>query len=571
MANVEQLKTQIASVIKSNGVQSITGANFQAQLFNIIDTLNEAKVDAESGKGLSSNDLTNTLVGKINSAVQAAGLSQAIADAIATAVLKSDIVQATGTSASVVMSQKAVSDALNGKANNAEVLKKTDIATDEGSSDAKVMSQRVTTTILSQKANATDVFTKAEVNTSLNGKANKADTYTKQEVNAQVATKIGADYTYSKNEIDTRLLQKASTDALDLEAQARIQADAAINTTLDGKANIADIYTKSQTDSLVGDVSAKVARLLRDFGQYADPQEVVLASGVAGKYVDATTGTEVSNSSYSISQAIDVLTGDIILIPSASAVLAACSVVSQVVTNTYPKVILYTYTYDDKGRVATATADYDGATYTAHYADEESTMADYWIRGAEHLAALPATHDVTESYYEPLVKQSVPGMPDEGYYVYLASRSMRVVISGFNATINGGKIIRVGWGIFKNIATNFVGHPQQRVIADALCDLARRVEGMENRFIDGLGELRVDRLVVGRELSGLNENGNFCLQGAGEPSVSVVPSNWDFERYGDWLGVPQFIGQEYIDTEGKVAYKACGINAVSDWKRITNA
>ena len=318
-------------------------------------------------------------------------------------------------------------------------------------------------------------------------------------------------------------------------------------------------------------VETVLNRIARDFGRYANPIEQVLQNATQGKYVDATTGLTVNDSAYSISQPINLLAGDILLIPSASAVLAACSVVSRIVTNTYDKAILYTYTYDEQGRIATAKADYNSTIYTAHYPDDETSAPDYWIYGAEHLTDLPTTHSVTESFYEPLVKQSVAAMPDEGYYVYLASRNMEVVISAFNATINGGKIIRVGWGIFKNIATNFVGHPQQRVIADYLCSLAERVAGIEGKLLNGLDRLKVGHLIIGHELGGLNVNGNICLQGAGEPAEAILPINWDFAAYGDWKGIPQFIGQEYVDITNKVCYKACGIDAVSDWKRITNA
>lgn len=337
------------------------------------------------------------------------------------------------------------------------------------------------------------------------------------------------------------------------------------------KANASEVYTKEQADVITNAIDSALGRMARDFGRYANPTEQVLQNATQGKYVDAVTGLAVDNSAYSISRPINLLAGDILLVPSASAVLAACSVVSRIVTNTYDKAILYTYAYDEQGRIATAKADYNGATYTAHYPDEETNTPDYWVYGAEHLTNLPTTHSVTESFYEPLVKQSVAAMPDEGYYVYLASRNIDVVISAFNATINGGKIIKVGWGIFKNIATNFVGHPQQRVIADYLCNLAERVAGIEDKLLNGLDLLKVGHLFIGHELGGLNVNGNMCLQGAGAPAEAILPINWDFATYGDWKGIPQFIGQEYVDTTNKVCYKACGVDAVSDWKRITNA
>lgn len=121
------------------------------------------------------------------------------------------------------------------------------------------------------------------------------------------------------------------------------------------------------------------------------------------------------------------------------------------------------------------------------------------------------------------------------------------------------------------LTTNFVGIDKERVIAEAIAALFAQVEGINEKLTNGLDRLSVKHLHIDRELSGLNIAGTFCLQGAGVPSASVVPVNWDFGRYGDWKGIPQFIGQEYFDTIDKVFYKAHGVTAVSDWKRITNA
>ena len=332
------------------------------------------------------------------------------------------------------------------------------------------------------------------------------------------------------------------------------------------------VASKSYADAQVKTVDDKLTELERDLGMYPNPTEYVLAVGVSGKYIDKDSGLEVANSNYSISQPFSLKAGDILLVPSASAVTAACSVVSKKVTNTYDKVIIYAYTYDEFGRINTATADYNPSlVYTAYYESDEQTTPTDWMIGGEHIAELPEAHEVTESFYEPLVKQSVAGMPDTGYYVYLASQAMDVVVSAYNATINGGHAIIAGWGIFKNIATNFVGIDKQRVIAEAIADLFAQVEGINEKLTNGLDRLSVKHLHIDRELSGLNIAGTFCLQGAGVPSASVVPVNWDFGRYGDWKGIPQFIGQEYFDTIDKVFYKAHGVNAVSDWKRITNA
>lgn len=572
MADFSSLKAQIAAVIKANGVQSINGTNFQQQLFNLIDGINAAKEDAVSGKGLSTNDLTDALVTLINSAVQPAALASAIAAAVADYVAKTDVVQATGSDTGKVMSQKAVSDALNGKANDADVLHMVDVVQTAGSSNVKVMAQSIVTNLLAAKANSTDVYTKAEVNTALAGKADTSDVYDKATTNSLLAGKVDTGDVYTKNEVDTQMAAKASTDSLDAEVLARQGADDALTLALGAKANTSDVYTKAQADALHNAMQALIDRINRDFGRYDNPVNVVLAVGVNGKYIDKDSAQEVSNGSYAISTPLSLAAGDILLVPSASAVSAACSVVSRKVTKTYNKVIIYTYTYDEYGRIASATADYNASlVYTAHYASEEETTPDYWTRGADQYDTLPSTHEVTESFYEPLVKQSVAAMPSEGYYVYLASTAMEVVVSAFTATINGGIAIKVGWGIFKNIATNFVGIDKQRVIAEAIAELSAKVEGIEDKLLNGLSKLKVGHLMVDRAISGLNVNGSFCLQAAGAPSASLVPVNWDAETYGDWKGIPQFIGQEYADTANRIIYKAIGVGAVSDWLRISNA
>jgi len=363
------------------------------------------------------------------------------------------------------------------------------------------------------------------------------------------------------------MTQKAITDALAEKADKDTDATEGDVAVFDGNGQ-----TQDSGVHLANDIVAPLSRINRDFGRYANPESIVLAVATNGKYIDKDSAQEVSNASYAISSPLSLAAGDILLVPSASAVAAACSVVSKKVTNTHNKVIIYSYTYDDYGRIASATADYSSSlVYTAHYASELETTPDYWTYGGEQYASLPSTHEVTESFYEPLVKQSVAAMPSEGYYVYLASSAMDVVVSAFTASVNGGIAIKVGWGIFKNIATNFVGIDKQRVIAEAIADLYAQVEGIQDKLLNGLSKLKVGHLVVDRELSGLNVDGSFCLHAAGAPSASIVPDNWDSEKYGDWAGIPQFIGQEYADTTNRIIYKAIGVAAVSDWLRISNA
>ena len=333
--------------------------------------------------------------------------------------------------------------------------------------------------------------------------------------------------------------------------------------------NTEDIDTNA---TAIDAINALVARLNRDFGRYDNPASVTLTQSISGKYVHKDTAKEVSASGYGISTPIALKKGDLLLVPSASAVVAECSVVSRQVTNPYDRVILYAYTYDASGRIATATADYDTSlVYTAHYADDETMAVDYWTIGSEQVSTLPSTYAVTESFYVPLVQQSVAAMPSEGYYIYLASEAMDVVISGFTATVNGGVAILAGWGVLKNIASNFVGIDGQQVLAEALNNLAQRVAGIEAKIAGGFSELTVGKLHIGMGIDGLNIDTNFNLEGEGAPSADVVPEGWKanwFAKYGDWRGIPLFKGQWYYDTKNKNLYRAKGTDSVSDWQLI---
>ena len=283
--------------------------------------------------------------------------------------------------------------------------------------------------------------------------------------------------------------------------------------------------------------------LEKALGKYSSVGSTTLSQAIAGKYIN-TSGAAVSQSGFGISAPITLNFGDILLVPSAEAVPAAVSVVSRVVTRTYAKVITYTYTYQHD----TATADYDSSlVYTAVYdTSGETPVLTGWTIGGETLETLPATREVTESYYEPLVKQAVAAMPSTGYYVYLCPQSMTVVISGLTATVNGGVCQTVGLGIFKNIVSNFLSMPGQNAVAQALCDLNERLAGISRRF-DAMGKVKAEEINLGTlpKVGG----SEMVITGTGAPAV-----------------VPHFIGQQYIDLTNRKVYSATKLTpATTDW------
>ena len=555
-----ELISEIKSKINDNHKQAVTGGILQGVLVDMVKSLCEVYpqtyTDEEKAQARANIDALSNHNGEITKEKLSIEV-QAILNDVAN---KQNISDATlATIAKTIVG--AINEVYKGGLEDASIA--TSKIKDGAVTDAKIANGAVTTPKIANDAVTTEkvydgAITEPKLDTDL------VNIITSAVQPAELASAIATALTSYVAKADIVDTTGSATD--------KVMSQKAVTDNLALKSNTDDVYTKAQVDAITNALADSLSRIFRDFGMYLNPTEYVLAVGVSGKYIDKDSALEVANGNYSISQPFSLKAGDILLVPSASAVTAACSVVSKKVTNTYDKVIIYAYTYDEFGRINTATADYNPSlVYTAYYESDEQTTPTDWMIGGEHIAELPQTHEVTESFYEPLVKQSVAGMPDTGYYVYLASQAMDVVVSAYNATINGGHAIIAGWGIFKNIATNFVGIDKQRVIAEAIADLFAQVEGINEKLTNGLDRLSVKHLHIDRELSGLNIAGTFCLQGAGVPSASVVPINWDFGRYGDWKGIPQFIGQEYFDTIDKVFYKAHGVTAVSDWKRITNA
>lgn len=286
------------------------------------------------------------------------------------------------------------------------------------------------------------------------------------------------------------------------------------------------------------------------FGKYNSVREITLSRASNGSYVDVN-GDEVAANGYSISYPVSLNFGDILLVPSEQALPADVSVVARIVTNTYQKVINYIYTYQQENPELydTATADYDDTlVYTAVYDTSGKTpVLTGWTIGGETVETLPSTHEVTEDYYEPLVKQAVSAMPSTGYYVYLCQSTMTVVISGLTSTVNGGVCKVVGWGVFKNIVSNFIGTPGQAALAQALCDLDTRIKGIMSR-LENLGEVKA--ITIDSENLPKVCGQPLVVEGSGAPSV-----------------VPQFVGQRYHDTTNNKCYEAFAVTgATSNWK-----
>ena len=405
---------------------------------------------------------------------------------------------------------------------------------------------------VSGKQLSTEDFT-----TALKNKLNALPTATDLATQISTAISTALESYYNKTQVDNLLAPKQTAAQVSSAIAAALtsystttQMNAAIASAIKTESDRAKAAEQANAQNITT-LDGLVAFINKSFGKYDGETVKTLTQSKAGMYVNVNGG-ETSASGFGISDPITLNAGDILLIPSAQAVPASASVVARMVDRTYQKVIVYTYTYQQANPTlyASATADYDPElVYTAIYdTSGETPVLTGWALGGVIYQSLPTTHEVSERFYEPLMKQAVAAMPSTGYYIYLCPTAMTIVVSGYTATVSGGEALVVGWGIFKNITTNFVGAPGQSVLAQAFAVLFAAIDGLKAQ-LDNLGETKA--VSIDFENSPKLCGQDMFLTGDGAPAAPNVPT---------------MVGQEYLDVTNKKCYKAFSVtNSISDW------
>lgn len=340
-----------------------------------------------------------------------------------------------------------------------------------------------------------------------------------------------------KANIDLTPYQKKTDETLETDSKEVVGAINELNTNKQNTADNALQTTSKEITGAINEVKESNDFLNRNLGEYGTAISLPMTVGMSGKYID-TDGQEQSNPSMGISAPVSILAGNIYLLQCGAALGTGVSVFSRKATNTYDKVIDYSYTYNEDGTIATATADYDPSLVYTYSYDEEShaTITD---NEGEVVQELPATHNVTESFYEPLFRTNDASMPKLGYYLLLCTKDMEVVVSAGITDITDKSLLGVRYGIFSSIATNFVGAPGQKVIAQAFAELFAIVQALSDQ-VDRAGHLKVDVLDMANLPKVCGEE--MFVTGDGAPA-----------------NPPTVPFQEFYDNTNKKFYKAKGV------------
>ena len=190
----------------------------------------------------------------------------------------------------------------------------------------------------------------------------------------EAATKAETQATKAASAADAAM--KATKLANDAAEAAQTATDGAntVNAKL-GKDNVLMVTDREGNSAQVplGD-AADVARMKQSLGPYSDRPDIVLSASQTG-YVVSKDGVKTAKSGWAMAEFTAELGNEYLFKPGATD--GSVCVFAEYIDKVERRAIEYAYTYDEKGRVATAKATYDGKThsYTYAYTTQENTTA----------------------------------------------------------------------------------------------------------------------------------------------------------------------------------------------------
>ena len=332
------------------------------------------------------------------------------------------------------------------------------------------------------------------------------------------------------------------------------------------------IVVPSGTDVAV--LSAKVDRIRQTLGHYSTRSSITLTAAETGVAI-SSAGVKVSKSGWAIAE-FEAEKGVEYLFKPGTTDGSVC-IFAQKVTSKEIRSIAYTYTYNEDGTIATASATYNGATrtYTYAYSEEDGSVA-ITDESGNTVSALPYQYESTVGTYLPMTRLNAGAeLPEDGYCRFMShfqgSSSLKVVVS-YKVDSADLTMQVVKDGVFASIATqlgNLSGDIS--LTQSALSNeetLGAQLDAAVERIIEALdnfGDVKCESL-SSKDIPMVCDK-PMILYGHGVPSASTVPDNWNKTTMGEWTGVPMLIGQHYINVDASEGgeYYARGTSSVSDW------
>lgn len=186
----------------------------------------------------------------------------------------------------------------------------------------------------------------------------------------------------------------------------------------------------------VNPISADNERTKQSLGHYTDRPSVTLTASQTNKAISAD-GVLITKNGWAIAEFIAEKGNEYLFKPVT--IDGSVCIFAEKIDKVETRSIDYSYTYDDKGNVATATATYLGKThvytYTRDYAEDDSYSNEQITdENGNSVTALPYQYQTEVGAYSPLVRLNANAeLPKDGYCRFMShfqgNSSLKVVVS----------------------------------------------------------------------------------------------------------------------------------------------
>lgn len=257
--------------------------------------------------------------------------------------------------------------------------------------------------------------------TSANAQAQNAEEQATEAKGAATAASQAADDATQAADAATEATTKA-TNATTAATEATTKANEAATA-----ASAAATELKPSVEALQADVD----HLNTTMGPYTDRESITLTPIATGSVID-NNGNKVAKSGWAIAE-FTAEKGNVYLFkPNVQD--GSVSIFAEAITSIETRAVDYTYTYNEDGTIATATATYNGKTHSYTYAYADDGTVTITEDGVGEVHALPLTYTTTVGSYSPLVRLNANAeLPKDGYCRYMShfkgNSSLKVVVS----------------------------------------------------------------------------------------------------------------------------------------------
>lgn len=267
--------------------------------------------------------------------------------------------------------------------------------------------------------------------------------------------------------------------------------------------NVVEITDRTGTTKSVSldeavKVGNDVTRIKQTLGAYSDREDIVLTPKETNKAI-SSDGVKVAKQGWAIAEFTAEKGNEYLFKPNA--IDGSVCVFAEYITSIETRGIDYTYTYNEDGTIATATATYLGKThvYTYEWTVEAGVNTPTIKEGDTVINNLPMTYETKVGTYSPLVKLNEDAeLPVDGYCRYMShfkgNSSIKIVVSYKVGTADlTMKVLRDG--VLASISTQ-LGNLSQKED-----ETRKKIEEYHGSYIELLCKADTIVIVDGKEVT----------------------------------------------------------------------